>query len=238
MDYGMRQLRNHARTKCGFNVKWQNVTFHGTTPVGSPPLYAASCTLFCAHRFLHFVSITGLVYVDPASPWKSHLCFPHRIRSPDEHPQWALHWTQSWTVLLVLTLVSNTKTANMSLSACAVVLPLRVLLTVLLLQGTPFGSLKGALSMTVLLPAQSRLELFNDTGVRQPLLGEIIDIFPSTLTESQEETSSQHHTSSGTSQSLHSGMTPPLLFEGTHELWLLWFIDVSRNIEIACNRFC
>lgn len=174
--------------------------------------------VLCRQIILHFTSNTGLVYADLASRWKSHLCFPRRIRSPDEHPQWALHWTQSWTISLVLkTLVPNTKTSTMSLSACAVVLPLRVLLTVLLLQGNPCGSLKGALSMTVLLPAQSRLELFNGTEARQPLAEDIIDISPSTLTESQEETSSQHHKSPGPSQSLHSGMTVFHYSLSTHE---------------------
>ncbi|XP_062394414.1 disintegrin and metalloproteinase domain-containing protein 15 isoform X2 [Sardina pilchardus] len=103
-----------------------------------------------------------------------------------------------------MTLVSNTKTSTMILSACAVVLPLRVLLTVLLLQGTPCGFLKGALSMTVLLPLQSRLELFNDTEAPQPLHVETTDISPSIFTESKEETSRQQNTSSTTSQSLHT----------------------------------
>lgn len=95
----------------------------------------------------------------------------------------------------------------MSLSACAVVLPLRVLLTVLLLQGSPCGFLKGALSMTVLLPAQSRLELFNDTEALQPVHVEIPDTSTSIFTESKEETLSQRNTSSATSHALHSGMT-------------------------------
>ncbi|XP_031431696.1 disintegrin and metalloproteinase domain-containing protein 15 isoform X1 [Clupea harengus] len=92
----------------------------------------------------------------------------------------------------------------MSLSACAVVLPLRVLLTVLLLQGSPCGFLKGALSMTVLLPAQSRLELFNDTEALQPVHVEIPDTSTSIFTESKEETLSQRNTSSATSHALHS----------------------------------
>ncbi|XP_063054649.1 disintegrin and metalloproteinase domain-containing protein 12 isoform X3 [Engraulis encrasicolus] len=86
----------------------------------------------------------------------------------------------------------------MSLSACAEVLPLRVLITVLLLQNTPCGIPRGVLSMTVVIPAQSRVELFSDTGASQPSHAEKLNVStPAPSNEPDEESPSPQNSTTG-----------------------------------------
>lgn len=96
----------------------------------------------------------------------------------------------------------------MSLSACAEVLPLRVLITVLLLQNTPCGIPRGVLSMTVVIPAQSRVELFSDTGASQPSHAEKLNVStPAPSNEPDEESPSPQNSTTG-SNAAHAGMIP------------------------------